>query len=83
MNEIYLNRVLIYLQQELPSRREQLRVIGGKIEINLAATEPFQPAFEHLQQTIADSIGRVRNREIDLEFTVKTAVQERDFKILK
>lgn len=83
MNETYLQKVLIYLQQEMPDRKEQIRVLGGRLVINIAADEQFHPAFEHIQQSITESMNRVRNRETDLEFTVKSAIQERDFKILK
>lgn len=83
MNEAYLQKVLIYLQQELPEWRDRLMIMGGKLVINIAATETFQPTFELINHAINNSMSRVRNRETDLEFTVKSTAQERDFKIFK
>jgi hypothetical protein len=83
MNE-YLNKVLIYLQQELPENyREQIQLNGEKLIVSIPDTANFSQAYEALHQTIVSSIERVRIRQIDLEFTVKSKVQQRDFKILK
>jgi hypothetical protein len=84
MNTAYLNRVLIYLQQELPEDyRQHIKLSGEKIIIPLPDTVNFSQAYEVLHPAITSSIGRIRNREIDLEFTIRSKNQERDFKILK
>jgi hypothetical protein len=84
MNRSYLNRVLTYLQQELPeSYRDGVMLLGEKLIIAIPDTVNFQQTYEVLHVHIIDSINRIRNRDIDLEFTVKSPVQERDFKILK
>lgn len=84
MNADYLNRVVIYLQQELPEDYRQLvRLSGEKLIISLPETANFSQVYEVLHQTITNSIGRIRNREIDLEFTIRSKNQERDFKISK
>jgi hypothetical protein len=84
MNTTYLNRVLIYLQQELPEKyREHIQLAGEKLVITLPDEGSFQQDYEALHQTIVSSIGRIRNRDIDLDFTVRLVAQERDFKILK
>jgi len=84
MNTPYLNRVLIYLQQELPEiYREHITLTGGKLVITLTGTADFNLGYETLQQTIVNNISRIRNRQIDLEFTIKSKFQERDFKIFK
>ncbi|WP_214072627.1 hypothetical protein [Mucilaginibacter sp. dw_454] len=84
MNTPYLNRVLIYLQQELPEiYREHITLTGEKLVVFIPGTTDFNKAYEILYQTIVSCINRVRNREIDLEFTIKSKVQERDFKVFK
>jgi len=84
MNTAYLSRVLIYLQQELPEDYRQLiRLSGEKLIVSLPETANFSQAYDVLYKTITNSIGRIRNREIDLEFTIWSKNQERDFKILK
>lgn len=83
MNEAYVHKVLIYLQQEMPERRGQIRAIGGKLIVDIPVTEEFQPAFDHFQQSATNSINRIRNREIDLQFTIKSGLEEREFMILK
>jgi hypothetical protein len=84
MNTDYLNRVLIYLQQELPEAyHHHIKLSGEKLVINLLDTANFSQVYETLHFNINDSIKRVRNRKIDLEFTIRSKNQERDFKILK
>jgi chitinase len=83
-NTTYLNRVLIYLQQELTEKyREHIKLAGEKLVITLPDEGSFQLGYEALHQTIVSSISRIRSRDIDLDFTVKSVCQERDFKILK
>jgi hypothetical protein len=84
MNIDYLNRVLIYLQQELPeNHREHISLTGEKLVVILPETANFSQAYETLHPAIISSINRIRNREIDLEFSIRSKNQERDFKISK
>jgi len=84
MNTAYLNRVLVYLQQELPEDyRESIKLNGENLVITIPETANFGQTYEILHQKIAENINRIRSREIDLEFTVRSKNQERDFKILK
>ncbi|EHQ24681.1 hypothetical protein [Mucilaginibacter paludis] len=84
MNTAYLNRVLIYLHQELPQQyREQIRLTDEKFIVTVPDTSNFQSVYELLHPTIVSCINRVRNRDMDLEFTIRSKNQERDFKILK
>ena len=84
MNTAYLNRVLVYLQQEMPDDyRANIKLNGEKLIITIPETANFGQTYEALHQTITDNINRIRSREIDLEFTIRSKNQERDFKILK
>ena len=84
MNGAYLNMVRVYLQQELPETyREYIQVSKEKLIIAIPDTVNFNQVYETLQETITDCINRIRNRDIDLEFTIRSVTQERDFKILK
>lgn len=83
MNEEYLNRVLIYLQQELLRYRETLALQAGKFVFNVPEGTPFQPHYEAVFADASACVGRIRNREFDLDFKVWSKNQERDFKILK
>jgi len=84
MNTAYLNRVLVYLQQEIPEDyRENIKLNGEKLVITISETANFGQTYEILYQVIAENINRIRSRENDLEFTIRSKNQERDFKILK
>ena len=83
MNEEYLNRVLIYLQQELPAYREMLKLQLGKFIFSVPEEAPFQSYYESVFAAVSAATGRIRNREYDLDFNVWSKNQERDFKILK
>jgi hypothetical protein len=84
MNEVYLNMVRIYLQQELPEiYRKHIKQTDERLVISIAETDNFNQVYEILQETIAVCIDRIRNREIDLEFTIQSTIQRRDFKIWK
>lgn len=83
MNGEYLNRVLIYLQQELRTYRETLKLQAGKFVFIVPDENPFQPYYEAVFAAVSASAGRILNREFDLDFKVWSKNQERDFKILK
>lgn len=83
MNEEYLNRVLIFLQQELPGYKNLLALKAGKFVFTLPAETAFQLYYESLFTAISACTGRIRNRKHDLDFKVWSPNQERDFKVLK
>ena len=83
MNEEYLNRVKIFLAQELPAYKEVLAVSGGKLVFRVPAGQVFQPFYEAVFAAVNSCVSRIRNREWDLDFSVQSAMQERDFKIMK
>lgn len=83
MEEEYAKRLLIYLKQELPEYSDQLAVKSGRLIVTVPPDAAFAPVFEHLFNTVDAAITRIRNRKTDIEFTVRSPTQERDFKILK
>ena len=83
MNEEYLNRVKIFLAQELPAYRGAVSVSGGKLVFRVPEGRAFQPYYDAVFAAVNGCIARIRNRECDLDFSVQSAVQERDFKIGK
>lgn len=83
MNEEYLNRVRIYLQQEMPAFRDNLALKAGQVVFTMPDGQAFQPYYETVFTAVSACISRIRNREFDLDFKVWSLNQERDFKILK
>ena len=83
MNPEYLNKVLIFLQQELPVYKNDMSLKGPVILFHLPEGQAFQPYFENLFTAVSGCTSRIRNREYDLDFKVWSPNQERDFKILK
>jgi hypothetical protein len=79
----YVNRVLIYLKQELPEYREQLEMTNGRLIVAVPAELSFQPFYEQVLASVTTAITRIRTRKADIEFTVRSSHQQRDFKILK
>ncbi|GAA4321611.1 hypothetical protein GCM10023149_21540 [Mucilaginibacter gynuensis] len=85
MTEIeYLNRVMVYLKQELsPLYRDRIVINEGVIIVKLSDDVPFNETYNDLHPLIVSNVERVRNREYDLNFTVWTANQLRDFKVYR
>lgn len=83
MNKEYLDKVVIFLQQELPQFKADISLIGNTIEFQVAEGQIFQTYYDKVHQAVGLSINRIRNRDFDLDFTVKSKNQERDFKIYK
>ena len=85
MTEIeYLNRVMVYLKQELsPLYRDRIVINEGVIIVKLSDDVPFNETYNVLHPLIVSNVERVRNREYDLNFTVWTANQLRDFKVYR
>ena len=81
MEEEYVNRVLIYLKQELPVYQDQLSVKNNKLVITVPADQVFQPFYEKTLESVSAAITRIRKRKAAIEFTVRSSAQERDFSI--
>ena len=80
----YLNRVLTYLKQELPEQYGNMfQLVDNRFTISIRDDVNFITVYDDIYISISNSIGRIRNREIELDFNVKSTHQERDFRILK
>ena len=80
----YLNRVLTYLKQELPDQYgNMIQLVDNRFTISIRDDVNFITVYDDIYISISNSIGRIRNREIELDFNVKSTHQERDFRILK
>jgi hypothetical protein len=82
-NEDYLHRVKVFLQRELPQYKGGLSVNGNVLFFTVPAGQTFQPYYESLHTAVTTCIARIRNREYDLDFTVRSPNQQRDFKLYK
>lgn len=82
MNSKYLNRVVVFLQQELPEYASMISLEEEKILFSISGDAPFQPFYEGIFENVSASISRIRNLECDLDFRVAAKYQMRDFKIL-
>ena len=81
---LHLNKVLIFLKQELPpAYNELIKLVNDIFVINLPNGEVFETAYQSIFPLITTSVNRIRNREYDFKFSVKSNNQERDFIILK
>ncbi|GAA4326357.1 hypothetical protein GCM10023149_29080 [Mucilaginibacter gynuensis] len=85
MTEIeYLNRIMVYLKQELPPvYRDRIVINEGVLIVKLPEDVSFNDTFNVLHPLILSNVQRVRNREYDLNFSVCSPNQLRDFKIYK
>lgn len=83
MEEAYLKRVAVYLQQELPAYKDIVAVKNGQLVFSVPVDTAFEEFYLPLQASVSASVARIRNREADLEFKVWSSSQERDFKVLK
>jgi hypothetical protein len=80
----YLNRVLLYLKQELPKRyRESIELDEDRFVITIADDEHFIIKCSELHVKISTNIERVRSRDYDLHFTIRSSRQHKDFTIVK
>ncbi|WPU96919.1 hypothetical protein SNE25_15465 [Mucilaginibacter sabulilitoris] len=52
---------------------------GGGTPVDTA----FQPYYEKLFTSVSECVGRVKNRKKDIDFTLQSPVQARDFRIIK
>ena len=74
-----------YLKQELPPPyNELIEIEGVRIVIKLPKNElDFNVNFDHIYNMIRQRVKDIRNRDQDLNFTVKGTNQLRDFTLLK
>ena len=80
----YLNRVLTYLKQELPEQYGNMfQLVDNRFTISIRDDVNFITVYDDIYTSISNSISRIRNREIELDFNVRSNCQERDFRILK
>lgn len=83
MQEEYLNKVMVYLKKELPAYQDQLDITDGRLVFVVPQNAKFQPYYEELFTSVSECVDRVRNRKRDIDFTVRSLVQERDYRIIK
>ena len=80
----YLNKVLTYLKQELTEAYKScISLKETKFIITMVDDVNFNTVFPEVHTQINKNIERVRNRKVDLNFSVRSKNQERDFMILK
>jgi hypothetical protein len=74
--------VRVYLKQELPSSYCDL--IDDRILIKLPDNgQPFNVNFDRVFGMISERVKEIRDRHYELNFTVQSPNQLRDFTILK
>jgi hypothetical protein len=82
--ESYLEKVRIYLTQELPKSYSQfITVKDSAITVVIPESITFNDGYAKLHPLIEASIQRIRNRKYDLNFIIWTPNQIRDFRIYK
>jgi hypothetical protein len=77
--------VRIYLKQELPPpHNELIEIEDGKLVIKLPDNGlSFNVNYDYVFAMVSQKVKDIRNRDYDLNFTVRSPNQLRDFKILK
>jgi hypothetical protein len=81
---VYLEKVRVFLTQELPQPYNKLVTINDSATTAVIPESiTFNYGYAKLYHLIETSIQRIRNREYDLNFTIWTPNQLRDFKIYK
>lgn len=83
MHTEYLEKVRIYLQQEMPGYKADVKLEDGVLVFRVPEGKAFEPYYEAVFVGTSACIGRIRNQEVDLTFSVKSPNQERDFRLLK
>jgi hypothetical protein len=80
--QTYLNKVFTYLKQELPNPyRDTITLVESTFIITAPDDIGFNSLYTELHEKIVTRIERVRKRDYDLNFTVKSTRQLRDFTI--
>jgi hypothetical protein len=81
----HLVMVRVYLKQELPPPyNELIEVEDDKIIIILPENgQPFNVNYDHVFGMINQRVKEIRDRQYELNFTVRSQNQLRDFTILK
>ena len=81
----YLDMVRVYLSQELPPPyNEAITVTDNRIRVSLPDTgKSFNAEYAIVHPMIVESINRIREVQHNLDFTIWTPHQLRDFTIFK
>jgi hypothetical protein len=81
----HLIMIRVFLKQEMPPPyNELISIEDDKIVIRLPDNgKPFNDNYDEVFKLVSDNVARIRNRESDLDFSVKATNQLRDFKIYK
>lgn len=80
----YLIRVLLYLKQELPKPyKESIELDDDRFVITILDDEHFTIKCSDLRVKISTNIERVKKRDYDLHFTIRSSRHQKDFTILK
>jgi hypothetical protein len=83
MHTEYLEKVRIYLQQEMPGFKADIRLENGVLVLRVPEGKAFEPYYDAVFAATSACIGRIRSQEVDLAFSVKSPNQERDFRLIK
>lgn len=83
MHTEYLERIRIYLQQEMPVYKADMTLENGVLVFGVPDGKVFQPYYDAVFAAASACISRLRNQEIDLAFSVKSPNRERDFHLVK
>jgi len=81
----HLIQVRVFLKQELPPPyNELISIEDEKIVISLPDNgKSFNTNYDEVFNMVTENVARIRNREYELDFSVKGINQLRDFKIYK
>jgi hypothetical protein len=81
MDAEYLEKVKIYLQQEMPDFEAGICLVWEVLVFRVPARQVFQAYDDAVFAEVTTCITRIRNREPALDFLVRSDFQERDFAI--
>jgi hypothetical protein len=81
----YLEMVKVYLNQELPPPyNDLLSVVDDRIRVTLPDDgKAFNAAYAIIHLMIVESVNRIRDIQYNLDFTIWSEGQLRDFTITK
>lgn len=71
------------MQQEMPGYKADITLENGVFIFRVPEETLFQSYYDAVFGAASGCISRIRNLEVDLEFSVKSRNQERDFRLLK
>jgi hypothetical protein len=83
MNDYY-KMIYVYLSQDLPVQyKNYLRFDGADIMFVIPGNENFNSMFNRISNATENYINEIRERKMDIKFTVWKSTQSRDFFIYK